>query len=77
VLAGCVASRASLVRELDACAIRVTSTGWDDDTGLEILRADGCGASRFYQCWSPPRSARSCCEPLGTIGRIAALPRCD
>jgi hypothetical protein len=74
-LAGCWSSRVALVRELaqPRCAgvIRVTSQGLDDDTGAEVLRADACGETTFYQCWSHPRSARSCCEPIGAIGRLS------
>jgi hypothetical protein len=70
VVVGCVTSRETLVRQLEqrhGCtgAIRVTSLGFDGETGMEILRADSCGASAFYRCWSHPRSVRSCCETLG------------
>jgi hypothetical protein len=65
---GCVTSRDTLVRELDQrrcdAPIRVTSLGLDDETGMETLRADSCGTTAFFRCWSWPRSARSCCEPL-------------
>jgi hypothetical protein len=65
---GCVTSRETLVRRLEArhgCtdAIRVTRLGFDDN-GLEMLRADGCARTTYYQCSSRPRSARSCCETL-------------
>jgi hypothetical protein len=79
LLVGCVTSRESLVRELDQrrcdAPVRVTSLGLDDDTGMETLRADACGTTSFYRCWSRPRSARSCCEPLGgPIGSRLGVP---
>ena len=81
LLVGCVMSREAIVRELATCsgAVRVTSTGLDDDTGMEILRADGCGTTVFYRCRSRPRTAHSCCESIGDpIRRIsAAATRCD
>jgi hypothetical protein len=79
VVAGCVTSRNELVRELapSSCGapVRVTSVGVDD-YGRETLRADACGDSTFYECSSPPRSAHSCCEQVGVIGRLGTGAVC-